>query len=155
MEDKMVHGQFDLKNIKGVKGNSAAVDLRKYDKKETTIAEAHVVRVPSQYSETGYQWSLRVLSDVLETIDGEEGPIEFRASELFNLVQDEEGNLTGFPTGDGSNLMRFMRDIGITKADKLEDLAEVIEVLKGKKVLIKSYEKGQDDKKKTYLKFRY
>ncbi|MFI5405083.1 MAG: hypothetical protein ACHQ1D_01080 [Nitrososphaerales archaeon] len=155
VSEKMTKGLFNPKDVKGVEGSSLSIDLKKYDKKETSIAVAEIVQVPSQFTETKKQWSLRVQSEVLETAEGEEGPIEFRASELFNLVQDDEGKLEGFPRTEGSNLMRFLKDLGVKGADKFTNLQEVIDSIIGKKTLIKSYEKNSDGRTKTFLRFRY
>ena len=151
-----MESDLDLTKIGPSEGNS--IDLGKYDKKEIEIDNIEVIQVPSKFTplmegveQHQMQWVLRVVSPILETIGEGEDKIEFRASELFNLVQDKEGNLTGFPTGDGSNLMKFMKDLKIEKADEFENLQQVIEAIKGKKTLIKSYEKND----KTYLKFRY
>ena len=131
--------QISLSDLKPVEGKS--VDLKQYDKKETTIEMAEIVKVKSDYTKCKTQWVLKVSSVVLEKIEVDDRVIEFRASELFNLIQDDEGKLEGYPEAEGSNLQQFMKDINATKPD------EII----GKKVLIKSYEKNE----KTYLKFRY
>jgi len=129
----------DLNSLKPVQG--AGIDLKKYDKKEVEIEGAEVIQVNSNYSECKTQWVLKVQSVVLETLERDEGNIEFRASELFNLIQDEAGKLQGYPEAEGSNLQQFMADIG---AKSPEDIA-------GKKTLIKAFEKND----KTFLKFRY
>lgn len=151
----MTVGNFDLSKIKGVEGG-IVTDLKKYDKVTKRIESAKVVQVPSQYSETGKQWVLKVESEVVESHAGAEGQIEFRASELFNLVQDENnGELKGFPKGEGSNLIRFLKDIGIKQPEKIESLQAIIEAMVGKNIIIKAYDKNVDGKSKTYLKFRY
>lgn len=145
--------EVDLEKVKPMESQS--IDLSKYDKNETTIADVKVTKVKSQYSETGFQWVLRVSSEILETLKSEDGDIDFRASELFNLIQNDEGVLTGFPTGESSNLMKFLRDLGIKNPENLKNLMEVKESIIGKKVLIKSYEKEHQGNTRTYLKFRY
>lgn len=148
--------QVDLTQIGPVEG--LTIDLNQFDKKEIVIEKVEVVQVPSKFTpkiegteDRQPQWVLKVSGEVLETIGEGEEKIEFRASELFNLVQDKEGKLTGFPIGDGSNLMKFMKDLKIEDPDKLENLEKVIEVIKGKTSMVKAYEKNE----KTYLKFRY
>ena len=136
-----VEKAISLNDLKPVQGGGESVDLEKFDKKEVEIESAKIEQVPSQYSETKTQWVLLVKSKVLATIGEGEEKIEFRASELFNLMQDKEGKLLGYPEAEGSNLCKFMKDI------KAKNPAEII----GKKALIKSYPKGE----KTYLKFRY
>ena len=131
--------QIKLSDLKPIESKS--VDLKKYDKKETEIESVEIVKVPSDYSECKTQWVLKVQSVVLDKLEVEDKTIEFRASELFNLIQDEQGKLQGYPEAEGSNLQQFMKDIS---AKNPEEIA-------GKKALIKAYEKND----KTYLKFRY
>lgn len=156
----------DLSKIKPVEGG-VSVDLEKYHKKDTKIDLVQVIQVPSNYTsfikdakgnETNVrymQWVLKVSGGVLETIGEGEDKIEFRASELFNLVQSNKGELTGFPTGEKSNLMIFMKDLGIEAPEKLESLQKVKEALMDQDAQITSYKKEQNGKTKTYLKFRY
>lgn len=152
-QDMVSEKQLDLDSIQPIE--SSSVDLDKYDKKEIEIESAEVTQVKSQYSETGKQWVLKVQSAILETLETEAGNIDFRASELFNLIQDEAGKLKGYPVGEGSNLMKFLKDIGVKDADKLGSLKNVVDTIKGKKTLIKSYDKDHQGNKRTYLRFRY
>jgi len=147
----------DIKPIKGIN-----IDLEQYDKKEVVIGQLEVTQVPSEFTsliegteQHHMQWILKVSSEVLETIGEGEDKIEFRASELFNLIQNDKGQLEGFPTGKSSNLMKFMNDLKIEKPEEMKDLQEVIDSIKGKKTLVKTYKKEQNGKTKTYLKFRY
>ncbi|HUS51261.1 MAG TPA: hypothetical protein VMZ91_13925, partial [Candidatus Paceibacterota bacterium] len=118
------------------------VDLEQFDKKETKIEFLDIVQVKSQYLPEGInQWVLKASSEIITSIGEAEDKIDFRASELFNLSQDKEGKLIGYPESEDSNLARFMKDL------KVKTPTEII----GKKVLIKSFEKNG----KTYLKFRY
>ena len=144
----------DLTGVKPLE--SQGVDSWSYDKKEVLIDDAIVMKVNSKYNELGYQWVLKVQSEVLETLkrEGEED-IDFRASELFNLIQDKKGKLIGFPTGDGSNLAKFLKDIGIRDLSIFSNLKEIIEAVKGKKALVKAYDKDYQGNTRTYLKFRY
>jgi len=132
--------QMSLSDLKPVEGVS--VDLKQYDKKEVEIEGAEIIQVKSDYTECKKQWVLKVQSIVLEKLEREdEDDIEFRASELFNLIQDKDGKLEGYPEAEGSNLQKFMADINVKKPEEIA----------GKKVLVKAYEKND----KTYLKFRY
>ena len=130
-----------LTDLKPVQGGGESIDLEQFDKKEIEIESAEIQQVKSDYTETKTQWVLLVKSKVLAKLGEGDDKIEFRASELFNLMQDKKGNLTGYPEAEGSNLAKFMKDI------KAKIPAEIV----GKKALIKSYLKGD----KTYLKFRY
>ena len=147
--------QINLEDIKPVEGVS--VDLNKYDKKEVTIENAEVMQVKSKFVETkeGLQWVLKISSKVLEEFGEGDDLIQFRASELFNLIQDEDGNLKGFPTGEASNLMQFLMDLKIDQPQGLESLRAVVDAVVGAKTLVKSYDKDVDGNKRTYLKFRY
>jgi len=150
--------QVDLDSIKPMEAQS--VDLMKYDKTGTTIERASVIKVPSKFNDCGTQWVLKVESPTLETMertadDGTQDVITFKSSEFFNLIQNEKGELLGFPTGQKSNLHRFLIDLGIKEPDKFESLKQVIDAIIGKKVLIKAYERDYQGTPRTYLKFRY
>ncbi|GAG69879.1 unnamed protein product [marine sediment metagenome] len=149
----------EMEKIPGVEGES--VDLWEYDKKEVELKKVEVIQVPSKYTpliedseEHQPQWVLKVGSEVVATLGEGEDKIEFRASQLFNLIQDKEGNLTGFPRGKGSNLMKFLKDSKI-EVEEDTNLNQVVKLIKGKKALVKAYDKGEGDNKRTYLKFRY
>lgn len=124
----------DLKPVEGGK----SINLNQYDKQQVKIEKAEVIKVKSNYTGTKTHWVLKVSSEVLTKLDD----IEFRASELFNLVQDEKGELIGYPTGEDAKLVKFMKDI---KARTPKDIV-------GKSALIKSYDTEEG---KTFLKFRY
>lgn len=153
-DNKMVEFATDLTAIKPIK-NAGGVDLKQFDKTTHPIESAVVVQVKSSYAPTGMQWSLRVSSVPLITVDGEAGPIAFRASELFNLIQNDAGDLLGFPTNEKSNLMKFMKDLGIQNAEGLQNLQEVVNAIVGKKALLRAYDKTVENQVKTYLNFRY
>lgn len=154
--DSAQNVNINLNEVGPVETKGEDVDLFQYDKQKVKIEDAQATQVKSGYSDTGKQWVLKIISEVVHTLerDGEDN-IEFRASELFNLKQDEKGNLVGFPVSDQANLQLFCKDIGINDYEKTESLAKLIEKIKGKETLIKAYEKEKDGNKKTYLKFRY
>jgi len=160
----MSENQLDLTSIKGVK--SEGVNLEKFHKQNTKVENVIVEQVPSQYTplvegsekEHQKQWVLKVSSCVLETLGEGEDKIEFRASELFNLMQDKKGNLTGYPEGEKSNLGMFCKDLRI-EMKNVKNLQDLMEHIKGKQATVKAYNKEVDiDGKKfprTYLKFLY
>lgn len=158
----MSETQVNLNEVKPIEGGPS-VDLWKFDKKTAKIETAEVMQVPSKYTsliegteQHHLQWVLKVQSVVLETVGEGEEQVKFRASELFNLVQDKVGKLEGFPTGESSNLMKFLKDLKINEPEKLKDLQKVTDAITGKDVLIKSYDKEiENNNKRTYLKFRY
>jgi hypothetical protein len=156
-------GLIDLTKIKGIESEN--IDLGKYHKKNSKIETAEVIQVNSKFTplienslEHQKQWVLKLSSGVVETIGDGEEKVDFRASELFNLIQDENGNLKGFPTGEQSNLLKFCKDIKINLSE-IENLSELLEKFKGKEVTIKAYDKevviDGERKKRTYLKFLY
>lgn len=154
--------QTDLENVGPVQG--AGVDTAKYDKQVTTIEKCEITQLPSQFTAVipgtqppvhYLQHVLKVSSVVLESIREGEDKIEFRASELFNLIQDSQGKLIGFPTGEGTKLMRFAKDLKIPEPDKFKTLKELMDAIKGKQAAIKADPKTKDGKTSTYLKFRY
>jgi len=144
--------QVKLDEIKPI-SNAPSVDLKKHDKKTVKIEKVEVLKVPSKFTDCGHQYVLKVSSQPVEVLGELEDLVEFRASELFNLIQDDTGKLIGYPTSDGSNLVQFMKDLGcdINKTS----LKEIIEEIIGKEALIKAYDKEKDGVTKTYLKFRY
>jgi len=151
MSEKSEEVQVNLEEIKPIE--SSSIDLKKFDKKEVEIESVKVMRVPSKYTDCGFQYVLRVSSKVLETLGEGDDAIQFKASELFNLIQDDKGAIIGYPTGEGSNLVQFMKDIG---ADfRGSNLKELISGIVGRKALIKTYDKEVDGRVRTYLKFRY
>lgn len=152
MEVEKVISLSELKPIK-----SESLDLRQFHNKQVKIEKARVIQVPSTFtpllkgSTTEHipQWVLKVESEVVGSIGEGTDKIEFRCSELFNLVQNEEGNLRGYPTDDKSNLMKFMKDIGASNPDKII----------GEFATAKAYDKIQNiegkEVKRTYLKFKF
>lgn len=150
---------MDLSQIKGKEGGGG-VDMTQFDKKPVKIASAEVVQVPSTFSATGKQWVLKVQSEVITTVGEGDSSFEVRASELFNLIQDETGKLTGFPTGEMSNLGAFTKDLGIPNEALIDTgLDQLKSAIVGKETITKAYDKESvvDGKpqKRTYLKFRY
>lgn len=135
----------DLKPIK-----SEGINLNKFHNQKVTIENAELMQVKSKFTpkkdnEHIPQWVLKVSSPVLITVGEGEDLLEFRASELFNLIQDKEGKLIGYPESLDSNLQKFMKDIGATKP---QDIV-------GKTAMIKAYEKETEEGSRTYLKFKY
>jgi len=144
-ENVITEKPVNLSELEPIKGGSG-VDLDKYHKKEVKIETTTIEQVKSDYSETGKQWVLKVVSEILETYEKEDGiKVDFKASELFNLIQDKEGKLIGYPESPDSNLQKFMADIKAKKPDEIKE----------KKATIKAYKKEKDGQTQTYLKFLY
>lgn len=154
--------QVNLSEIKGVE--SEGIDLEKWHKKSVKIESAEPIQVPSNFTpkndkgEHMKQWVLKVSSEVVESIGEGEDKIDFRSSELFNLIQDKDGNIKGFPKNDKSNLGKFCADLKID-LNSMENLQQLVDALKEKEATIKTYEKEfeVDGKSfsRTYLKFLY
>jgi len=138
-----------LEDLKPVK--SEGVNLKQFHNQQVEIAKIEIIQVPSKFTVKDkqgnhlLQWVLRVSSPVLTAIGEGDTKIEFRASELFNLIQDDEGKLIGYPESPDSNLMKFAADIGVKTPQEFI----------GKKATIKAYDKTIDGKIRTYLKFKY
>lgn len=157
--ENTMEDQTDLENV-GPSQSSPLVDLSKYDKQVTTIEKSEITQLPSQFTpliegtqQHYMQWVLRVSSVVLETIREGEDKIEFRATDIFNLTQDEKGKLIGFPTTEKSKLMKFLKDLKIPEPEKFQKLKDIQEAIKGKKMVIKTEVSAKDGR--TYLRFRY
>jgi hypothetical protein len=147
----MPEPNIDISSLKPVKSGEP-IDLKRFHNTQVEISEMKVLQVNSSFTQKGpdgqnlKQWVLKVSSPVLLTVGEGDTKIEIRASELFNLSQDKEGKLTGYPQNKDSNLVKFMKDVGATT---LEDL-------KGKKATVKHYEKDiGEGQTRGYLKFKY
>lgn len=146
---------MDLNALKPVK--SEVIDLRQYNNRQVKIESAKIIQVRSDYtpliegSETEHipQWVLKVESEAIASMGEGDEKIDFRASEFFNLVQDDKGNLKGYPDNERSNLTQFMKDIGAKSPD------EII----GKSAIVKAYDKETETasgkRVRTFLKFKY
>ena len=142
---------IDLASLKPMKSGEP-VDLKRFHNTQIAIEKCEVLQVPSGFTPKGPdgrnipQWVVKISSPILLTVGEGDSKIEFRASELFNLTQDKEGKLQGYPTNKDSNLVKFMKDIGATTP------TEII----GKKATVKFYEKDvSEGVTRGYLKFKY
>lgn len=143
--------KIDVSSLKPMKSGEP-VDLKRFHNTQIDIETIEVIQVPSQFTPKGadgknlQQWVLKVSSPVLLSVGEGESKIEFRASELFNLTQDKEGKLLGYPTNKDSNLVKFMKDVGAASPPELV----------GKKVTVKHYEKDVGEgQTRGFLKFKY
>jgi len=143
--------KIDISSLKPMKSGEP-VDLKRFHNTQVVIENADAMQVPSGFTPKDAsgknipQWVLKVSSPVLLSVGDGESKIEFRASELFNLTQDKEGKLLGYPTNKDSNLVKFMKDLGAASPGEL----------KGKKAFVKFYEKDVGEgQTRGYLKFKY
>jgi len=143
--------KIDIAGLKPIKSGEP-VDLKKFHNTQVELETLDVIQVDSNYTPLGTdgkhikQWVLKISSPTLLSIGEGESKIDFKASELFNLIQDKEGKLLGYPLNKDSNLVKFMKDVS----------AATPQELKGKKATIKHYEKDTGDgQTRGYLKFKY
>jgi len=151
----VVESSIKLDDLKPIK--SETVDLKQFNNKPVKIEKVSIIQVPSNFTPLKEgssidhipQWVMKVESEVITSIGEGDTKIEFRCSELFNLIQDENGALKGYPQNDKSNLTKFLKDVGATNPSELV----------GKSSIAKAYEKEYlfDGKKTTrsFLKFKY
>ena len=141
---------IDIAALKPVKSGDIP-DLNKYHNTQVKIDKIEVVQVKSDYTPMGpdgkhlKQWVLRVYGPIITSIGEGEKKFDIRPSELFNLSQDKDGKLLGFPTNKDSNLLKFMKDIGASHPNEFV----------GKTVTVKFYEKEFEGQTRGYLKFKY
>jgi hypothetical protein len=146
--------KIDLASLKPMKSGSGidVTELKKFHNNQVKIEQYDIIQVPSGFTPVGpdgkklLQWVVRFFSQTLMTVGEGDVKTEIKASELFNLNQDKEGKLTGYPTNKDSNLVKFMKDVGANTP------AEVI----GKTATVKFYEKDVGEGQvRGYLKFKY
>jgi hypothetical protein len=94
------------------------VDLTEYVNQDVLIDKLDVVEVNSIYSETGKAMCLKVSSEPLTSIEYEGETIEIRASELYNLKMDEDGNW-GYSSSPRSKLQQLMRKFKVSNPKDL------------------------------------
>lgn len=144
---------MEVKDLKPVSGGlSPDIDLKKYHNSSVQIEKIEILQVPSTFTPKGadgknlQQWCMKISSVPLLTVGEGETKIEVRASELFNLIQDQKtGELKGYPTTKDANLVKFMADISAKNPQ------EII----GKSATVKAFEKEVGDGHRIYLKYKY
>ena len=128
---------IDIKDLKGVK--SEGVDLGVFEGKTATLTTWEDKQVKSKY---GSGVVLNLLTEKITEIETKDGTIiDVKASELFNLKQDEKGEW-GFPQKSNSKIQKFMKQQGVKHPSELL----------GTKVRLRVRTKKQDDGgEKQYL----
>jgi hypothetical protein len=86
------------------------IDLTEFEGIETTIDRLDVKEVPSIYTATGKAMCLLVESVPITTVEIDGKDVDIRASELFNLKQEEDGSW-GWSSSSRSKLQQFMRKL--------------------------------------------
>ena len=132
----------DIKDLKAIKGSGT--DLTEFEGARVKIADTAIVEVKSQFIKTGTQKCLKVVTEVVTTVEDKEGKkYDITASELFNLSLDKEGSLGWSDSAQGS-LNKFLNKM---KCKTPSDLF-------GKLVTVRCYEREDANKgKRTYLGF--
>ncbi|KKN69630.1 hypothetical protein LCGC14_0439330 [marine sediment metagenome] len=97
-------------------------DLTDYEKhrlNKAKIESMEIIRIPSKYAkaEDGMVHVLRVIGEVVEVVEVEDNEknitkIEIRPTELFNLIEDENGDLEGYPKAEDSNWGKLKKAVG-------------------------------------------
>lgn len=108
---------FDISKLKPLE--SKGVDLTEFEGARVKIAELKIVEVPSQYTDSKKQDCLKVISEAVTEIPLDDGNIEVRATELFNLTRDKETNELGWSKADNASLNKFLKKM---KCNSPEDL---------------------------------
>jgi len=99
---------------------SEGLDLTPFEGKKVKIVKTEITEVSSQYSPTGKQKVLRVESEPVTTIKGDDGiekPIS--ASELFKLTE-KDGKI-GWSKDERAKLQKFLNKLKVTKPSELKD----------------------------------
>lgn len=123
---------MEVAKLKEVK--VGGTDLTEFEGKRAKIEILSVIEVPSQYTETGKMHCLKVQTDAVTQFERDGENVDIRASELFNLKDDDKGNW-GFSSSPKSKLQKFMRKQGVKQPDSL----------KGTQVTIRVRQKTNDD----------
>ena len=109
----------DITELKPIE--SKGVDLSQFEGRRIQIESAEVITVQSKFSNKvdGQAEVLRVQSEPVSTMQDRDGnQVPLRASELFNLTRNEEGEL-GRPTGAKGKLAKFMKKLGAKHPSEL------------------------------------
>ena len=96
----------DIKELRAVK--SMGTDLSEFEGVRVPIYDTSIIEVQSQFSKTGKQKVLKIVTDVVTKITTQEGDVDVRASELFNLTLDKKENTLGWSDSPKAGLQRFL-----------------------------------------------
>jgi hypothetical protein len=123
-----------------VEVESEGIDFEELEGKKAKIERQEPIVVPSKYRESGKQDCLKVETYPVAEVEKDGEKIEIRASELFNLTKNKEGQLGWSSLGD---LKKFMT---LKKVKKPEDLVN-------KEVVLRRRVKIRDGQEREYLGF--
>ena len=124
---------MEVKNLKEIE--VGGIDLSEFEGQAVAIAKLNIKKMKSFYHESGMAETLLVESEPVTTVETEDGDVEIRASEVFNLRVDENGDAIGYSSSPRSKLKKFM------KKQKVSEPKELI----GTKVRLRIREKTNTD----------
>ena len=124
-------------NLKKVDlGETGQIELPKIDITKYIGQKAIIATVDECEGQYGY--FVKVETEILETIEGGEKPIEMKASRIFGLQKDSEGKI-GW--GKDTNLGVYLEKMGVAHYKELKGMDVVVQTITNKK------------EKKDYLSF--
>ena len=115
---------LNIKNLKPIE--SKGIDLTPFEGQRKVIEKLSVIEVPSKFHESGKAIVLKVETEPVTTLELSDGTkTEFRASELFNLTKDENGNI-GWSDAPNGALNKFLKRCGVSHPKDLVGIPVVI-----------------------------
>lgn len=112
---------------KTVEIKAKEIDLPIIDLKPYVGKDAKIEVVTTHQGEHGYY--VRVATEVIDTVPGRDGEIELRASRIFGLQEDGEGNI-GW--GKETKLGFFLKQMKVEHYDGLVGQTVKVQVMTGK-----------------------
>jgi hypothetical protein len=139
--------EMEKTDVKGLKPiESKGIDLSQFEGQRVKIESVEVIEVPTKFGNSGNGESevLKVQSVPVANIQDRDGnDIPVRASELFNLGHNADGEL-GWPTGPKGKLAGFLKRLGVGHPSQLV----------GKQVAVRiRAKKGTDGTTREFLGF--
>jgi len=128
---------MEVKDLKPIE--KATIDTEKYEGTKAKIESMEVKEVDSRYSMDGKELPngqttkvqrLVIKTEPLDKLKIKDKEISIYASEMFSLVQDEEGNW-GFSTNPNSKLSKFLAKHKVSDPSELVGKQVIVLVRKG------------------------
>jgi len=119
--------EINLNNLKPIE--VGGLDFSEYEGHKKKIEEIEILDMPSQFTKTGKTKVLKVITEPVTEVTSKEGKkTEIRASELFNLKQDEKSGSWGYSTSSKSRLQKLMVKCKCSKPSDLKGKFVIIKV---------------------------
>ena len=116
-------------NIKKVElGETGEIELPTIDVKKYIGTKSKIAKVDE--CEGNFGFFIKVQSEILETIEGGENPIEMKATRIFGLQKDSTGKI-GWARN--TNLGNFLEKMSVTHYRDLIGLSIIVQTLVNKK----------------------